>query len=172
MWDNSITDNIFQSLSDKFLLKDKGDISDFHGICITKDENRNMHMTQPGLKQAIITNLGLDNLTCKLTPADSALHTDTNGPAWWEQWIIWCIIGKLNFLAQNTWQISAWQHTNVLPLAQDQPCYMKQPSSILYTTLLTTKEKAIILSSTPDYKHNMYVDVDFAGTWHKEYAEL
>ena len=81
VWDNSITDNIFQSLSDKFLLKDKGDISDFHGICITKDENRNMHMTQPGLKQAIITNLGLDNLTCKLTPADSALHTDTNGPA-------------------------------------------------------------------------------------------
>jgi hypothetical protein len=38
--------------------------------------------------------------------------------------------------------------------------------------LLATKDKGLILKPTQSLTLDMYVDADFAGMWHKEYAEL
>jgi hypothetical protein len=38
--------------------------------------------------------------------------------------------------------------------------------------LLETRDKGLILKPTTDLSLDMYVDADFAGRWHKEYAEL
>lgn len=38
--------------------------------------------------------------------------------------------------------------------------------------LLSTKDKGLILKPTPDLSFDMFVNADFAGWWHKEYAKL
>ena len=58
---------------------------------------------QPGLIQSIIKDLGLDaSSNQKKTPADGILHPDPNGAPREDSWNFCSIIGKLNFLAQNT----------------------------------------------------------------------
>ncbi len=38
--------------------------------------------------------------------------------------------------------------------------------------LSATKEKGLILKQTTSLTNDMYIDADFAGMWHKEYAAL
>jgi hypothetical protein len=38
--------------------------------------------------------------------------------------------------------------------------------------LLTTQTKGLILHPTAEWSLNMYVDADFSGLWHNDYAKL
>lgn len=60
-------------------------------------------MTQTGLINSILSDIGI-TADCKVsyTPSDQVLHPDTIGPPHCETWNYRSIIGKLNFLAQNT----------------------------------------------------------------------
>jgi hypothetical protein len=91
-------DNILTSLSQTYMLEDQGMVTHPLGIRITKDPStKQMHMTQLGLIESILTDLGLlHDSNTKDTPALGVLHP------WQEPWNYFSLIWKLNYLAQNT----------------------------------------------------------------------
>jgi hypothetical protein len=53
--------NLIKQLSSSFILQDEGDVSAFLGVQIKKDaNNKTIHLTQPGLIQQVINDLGTD----------------------------------------------------------------------------------------------------------------
>ncbi len=76
---------VIQSLQSNFLLKDEGEVKDFLGIRVHRDPTtRTITLTQPGLIDSVLTDLGLlstDNrpVQHKFTPATSILHPDMEG---------------------------------------------------------------------------------------------
>jgi hypothetical protein len=103
--DDHIIDTLIQNLSKKYLLEDQGNVQEYLRIHISKDTTlKTITMTQMGLIEYIIKDLGVNNTSSsKTTPSDSILYPDTGGTPRQETWNYRSvIIGKLNFLAQNT----------------------------------------------------------------------
>jgi hypothetical protein len=99
-----VIDNVITSLSQTLKLKDEGDVAAFLGVNIQKDmQAKTIRLTQPGLMDQILRDVGLtQHSKGKDTPADSILHPDLSGPARMETWNYRSVIGKLNYLANNT----------------------------------------------------------------------
>jgi len=78
---------IIASLQQTFLMKDEGEVKDFLSICVVHDPwNGTITLTQPGLIDSVLTNLGLlpaDSTAVihKFTPAPLILHPNPNGLA-------------------------------------------------------------------------------------------
>jgi hypothetical protein len=102
--DDTTIDTLINNLSNTYLLEDQGDVNDYLGINITKDNTtKAVKMTQPGLIESIIADVNLDsNSKTANTPSDSILHPDPNRSPRQDSWNYRSVIGKLNFLAQNT----------------------------------------------------------------------
>jgi hypothetical protein len=103
---------------------------------------------------------------------DSILHSDPSGASRTEAWNYRSIIGKLNYIANNT-------RPDISMAVHQCAKYCSQPKAIhelavtrIIRYLLSTKEKGLILKPNTSLALDMYVDADFAGMWHKEYAEL
>jgi len=100
--------SIIQSLQKNFLLKDKGEVKDFLGICIHRDPIAcTITLTQPGLINSVLTELRLLSpddwpVQHKFMPATSILYPDTNGTPCQEHWHYCSVISKLNFITANT----------------------------------------------------------------------
>jgi hypothetical protein len=100
-------------------------------------------MTQIGLIESIISDVGLSSdSNTKAMPSDNSLYPDTNGIPRQENWNYQSIIGKLNFLAQNT-----------------------RPD-------ISFADKGLILHLTKTFNLDMYVDADFASMWHQQHSAL
>jgi hypothetical protein len=102
--DNSTIDDLIMHLSETFHLEDQGTVHDYLGIRIQTDSStKSISMTQTGLIESIISDVGLSSdSNTKTTLSDSILYPDTNGIPRQESWNYRSVIGKLNFLAQNT----------------------------------------------------------------------
>jgi hypothetical protein len=100
----AVINDVIQSLSRIFKLKDEGDVSAFLGVQLRKDPtNRTISLTQPGLIDQILRDVGINDFSkTKETPVDSILHPNLSGPPRVEQWNYRSVIGKLNYLANNT----------------------------------------------------------------------
>ena len=105
---DTMISELCQSLLTEFLLKDEGNIENFLGIKIdhhiSDDGAVTITMTQPGLINQILEDVGLvsDKVTQKKTPASEVLHSHQDAAPFDAPWSYCLIIGKLNFLAQNT----------------------------------------------------------------------
>jgi len=100
--DNSIIDRLIDDLKHNYLIGDTGSVQDFLGIRITKDKDGRIHMEQTGLIDKFIREIGNSSSKTSDTPADQILHPDKTGAPRNNKWNYRSIIGKLNFLAQNT----------------------------------------------------------------------
>ena len=112
--DDFTIDDLCKSLLSNFLLKDEGDIEDFLGIHLTKsinpaDRSVTFTITQPGLIDQILADIGLirdsDDSSPphgKFIPATEVLHPHPNAAPFSASWNYHSVIGKLNFLMQNT----------------------------------------------------------------------
>jgi hypothetical protein len=102
--DDSTIDTSIKALSEIYLLEDQGTVSDYLGICITKNATtKEISMTQPGLIDSILQDLHLEASShTKDTPAMGILHPDRNGHPREDKWNYRSLIGKLTYLAQNT----------------------------------------------------------------------
>lgn len=102
--DDSTIDTSIKALSETYLLEDQGTVSDYLGICITKNATtKEISMTQPGLIDSILQDLHLETSShTKDTPAMGILHPDRNGHPREDKWNYRSLIGKLTYLAQNT----------------------------------------------------------------------
>jgi len=77
-WNDSTIDSLLRALLSQYLLEDRGNVSDYLGIRITKDPvTREIHMSQPGLIEFILADLNLlHDSNTKDTPAMGILHPD------------------------------------------------------------------------------------------------
>jgi hypothetical protein len=101
---STVIDGVIKTLSQTLKLKDEGDVAAFLGVNIARDvATKKIAFTQPGLIDQIIRDVGLTaHSKHKDTPSDSILHPDTAGPRRVENWSYRSVIGKLNYLANNT----------------------------------------------------------------------
>jgi hypothetical protein len=162
------------TLSASYLLQDERDVNAFLGIKINKVTTKKIiTLTQPSLIQQILKEVSItERSNGKYTPVDSILYADVDGLDRIDTWNYRSIVGKLNYLVNNTRpDISVAVHQ----CAQ----FCSHPKAIhelavkrLTKYLLTTQHKGLILRPTTDMHLNMYVDADFAGRWHQEYTKL
>lgn len=165
---------LIQSLSNNFLLQDEGDVSAFLGVQVQKDTNtKTISLTQPGLIEQVIKDIGLDDFSKgRDTPADSILYADVDGPARQETWNYRSVIGKLNYIANNTRPDISMAVHQCARFCNNPKALHELAVKRIIRYLHATKDKGMILKPTTDVTLNMFVDADFAGMWHKEYAEL
>ena len=91
--------------SRQFTVDDQGDVGDFLGIQVQKQEDGSILLTQPQLIDSIIKDLHLQSgSNRKKTPSvtTSLLHKDTDGPEMTPDFHYRSVIGKLNFLEKST----------------------------------------------------------------------
>jgi hypothetical protein len=172
--DDSTIDDLIKVLSDIFLLQDQGDIQDYLGIRVSKDATtKTIQMQQLGLIESILTNLNLlHDSKPKDTPSLGILHPDRPGAPRQDPWNYRSIIGKLNYLAQNTrpdlsFAVHQCARYSAAPTALHELAVKRIGRYLLYT-----KDKGLILHPKPDFRLNMFVDADFAGLWHQEFSDL
>jgi hypothetical protein len=171
---DAIIDDLIQALSTTYLLEDQGRVNDYLGIRITKDSHsKTISMTQPGLIEAILNDLHLSSSSkSKDSPALGILYPDLNGHPRQEKWNFRSVIGKLNFLAQNTRPDISFAVHQCARFSSKPTALHELAVKRLGRYLLATKDKGLILHPRHDYKLDMYVDADFAGMWHQEYSHL
>jgi hypothetical protein len=171
--DDTINDSI-KALSADFLLQDEGDVNSFLGVQIRIDAvTKTITLTQPSLIQQILQDVGIRGQSNgKDTPVDSILYDDLDGLDRSDSWNYWSVIGKLNYLANNT-------HPDISMAVHQCARYSSNPKAThelavkrISRYLLVTQTKGIVMHPTADMSLNMFVDADFAGCWHKEYTEL
>jgi hypothetical protein len=169
---DQIIDNLIEDLRKDYLISDTGTVQDFLGIRITKDSKGRIHMIQTGLIDSIIRDTGLTDGKTRETPVDQILHPDKNGPPHIEKWNYHSIIGKLNFLAANTRPDICMAVHNCTHFCNNPTLLHEQAIKRIIRYLLLTRDKGMILMPKNDFSLDMFVDADFAGTWHKEYSHL
>jgi hypothetical protein len=149
-------------------------VTAFLGIQIHQDATKKtITLTQPSLIQKVLKEIGItERSNGKYTPVVSILYAEVDGLDRTDTWNYRTIIGKLNYLANNT--------RPDISMAKHQCAYFcSHPKAIhelamkcIARYLLATQDKGLILHPTTDLHLDMYVDADFAGGWHKEYTEL
>ncbi len=172
--DNSTIDELIMNLSETFHLEDQGTVHDYLGIRIQTDSsNKSISMTQTGLIESIISDVGLSSdSNTKTTPSNSILYPDTNGIPRQESWNYRSVIGKLNFLAQNTRPDISFAVHQCTRFCQAPTALHEMAVKRIIRYLLFTKDKGLILHPSKSFNLDMYVDADFAGMWHQQHSAL
>jgi len=173
--DDTTIDILLRNLSQTFLLEDQGSVQDYLGIRIIKDPlNKSISMSQPGLIESVLADLNLlqDQTKHKDTPSVGILYPDRDGIQRQDSWNYRSVIGKLNYIAQNTrpdisFAVHQCARYSAAPTALHELAVKR-----IGRYLLATRDKGLILHPTHDFKLDMFVDADFAGMWHREYSEL
>jgi len=169
---------VIRSLQTTFLLKDEGEVKDFLGIRVHRDPNhRTITLTQPGLIDSVLTDLGLlddtqNPVQHKFTPATTVLHPDSDGAPRQENWHYRSVIGKLNFIAANTHPDLSFAIHQCAKFSNNPRCLHEKAVKHIGRYLHLTCHQGIILCPQVDHSLNAYVDADFAGRWHQAYSHL
>jgi hypothetical protein len=172
--DNTIIDTLVKSLNDTHQLEDQGSVSDYLGIRIVKNpETRQITMTQPGLIDSILQDLHLPTGShTKDTRAMGILHPDCSGHRHEDKWNYRSVIGKLNYLAQNTRPDLSFTVHQCVRFSNNPTALHELAVKRIGRYLLLTKDKGLIMSPSQEFRLDVYVDADFAGLWYRDYAEL
>jgi hypothetical protein len=167
-------DKLLADLSKTYTLECEGEVSAYLGVQVRKDAiTKTITLTQPGLIEQVIEDVGLLEFSKgKDTPADSILYADKEGPPHRDTWNYRSVIGKLNYIANNTrpdisMAIHQCAHFSSSPRAIHELAVKR-----IIHYLFATKTKGLTLHLTTDLTLDMYLDSDFAGMWHKEHAHL
>ena len=92
--------------SQHFTVDDQGDIGDFLGIQVQKQDDGSIKLSQLQLIESIIKDLHLQsrsNSKTTLAVTSNSLHKNTHGPDMSPDFHYRSVIGKLNFLEKSTW---------------------------------------------------------------------
>jgi hypothetical protein len=142
-----------------------------------------LYMTQTSLIDMILTNVGLisdpANTSCsrsqpttKYVPATTVLCSDPDAAPFKASWSYCSIIGKLNFLAQNTQPDIAFAVHQCAQFVSNPNQTHQATVKHLCRYILGTQDKGLVLRTNCHHCLTAYVDADFAGLWHKDYAHL
>jgi hypothetical protein len=182
---DTAVDQLIRSLADDgFLLKDEGNINDFLGVRINytteEDDSVRITMTQPGLIDSLLTDVGLiyvDTSTppttdpktpskTHSTPASEVLrHAPSDPPDYQPEFHYRSAIGKLNFIANNTRPDISYQVHQCARFVNTPTFTHYKAVKYLCRYLLKTRDRGLILRPDSNASLDAYVDSDFAGLW-------
>ena len=158
----------------KLELSDPAPIADFLGIHIERHLDGTLHFTQEGLIDSILRDVGFnerDNRSL-LVPARQILHADALGQDRKDSWNYRSVVGKLNFLAQNTRPDISFAVHQCARFCAKPKCLHEKAIKDIVRYLWSTKDKGLILKPSGTLRLDAYCDSDFAGLWHKDNAHL
>jgi len=124
-------------------------------------------MTQPSLIESVLRDLHLSpESKTKDTPSVGILYPDHDGFPHQDSWNSCSVVGKLNYIAQNT-------RPDISFAIHQCARYSAQPTALhelavkqIGRYLLATHDNGIIMH------HNFKLDMYVAGMWHCDYSEL
>jgi hypothetical protein len=169
--DTKDIDSFVKTLRDdyKLTLNDPDLIDDFWGIHFSHQDNDELHMSQTGLIDAVTESARIPKGRLKNTPtlATSILHADTEGLARQESWNYLSVIGKLNYLAQNSRpDISLAVHQCARFSKEPKALHEKAVKRSIYY-LQCTRDKPLIMKPNKNLSLDAYCSSDFDGVWHQ-----
>ena len=171
---DEVIDALIRNLCQTFLLEDQGSVHDYLGIRIVKDHiNKSISMTQPGLIESVLADLNLlQDSKPKDTPSVGILYPDRDGIPCQDTWNYQSVIGKLNYIAQNTRPDISFAVHQCARYSTNPTALHELAVKRIGRYLLATRDKGLVMHPTHDFKLDMFIDTDFAGMWHREYSEL
>ena len=168
--------SIYQVVTDlhawsrQFTVDDQGDVGDFLGIQVQKQDNGLILLMQPQLIDSIIKDLHLQTSSnSKKTPSvtTSLLHKDADGPPMTPDFHYRSVIGKLNFLEKSTHpDISITMHQCVRFSENPKRSHAEAVKRI-GRYLLSSRDKGLIIRPSQVLQFDYWVDADFTGNWQK-----
>jgi hypothetical protein len=155
-------------------LNDLDPIDDFLGIHFYHQDNVELHMSQTGLKDAIaeITHIPKVILKNTPTPATEILHADTEGLARQESWKYPSVIGKLNYLVQNSRPDISFAVRQCARFSKEPKALHEKALKHIIYYFQCTRDKPILMKPNKNISLDAYCDSDFAGIWHQEFTHL
>jgi hypothetical protein len=162
---------VMHLLHSQFSIEDKGEISDYLGVKVTKHQNGSITLTQPHLIQSILSDLHLlDNkqATSRTLPAltTKILHPDTEGTPFDNSFHYRSVIGKLNFLEKSTRPEIAYAVHQCARFVERPTKLHGEAVKRIGRYLLAHPNEGIVLQ--PNHStFDCWVDASHAGEWRK-----
>ena len=164
-----------KEIAAKFEITDEGEVDEYLGVKIEKQENGTIKMYQPYLIRQILEALGYNEKTkAKNTPAVSSkiLHRDIGGKEMKTQWEYARVIGQLNFLEKSTRPDIAYAVHQCARFASDPRESHKQAVLRIGRYLTATKDEGIIFEIRRGQNMELWCDADFCSNWRAETAHM
>ena len=171
--DQVVTD--LRSCPQQFTVNDQGDVGDFLGIQIKRQDIGSVHLSQPHLIDSIIKDLHLEpdsNHKNMHAVTSTLLHKDTDGLDMQPGFLYRSVIGKLNFLEKSTRpdiSVSVHQCARFSELPKK---IHAEAVKRIGRYLLATRDKGLIIHPKRDRHFDCWVDADFAGNWRQADAHI
>jgi Reverse transcriptase (RNA-dependent DNA polymerase) len=145
----------------------EGDIQDFLGINISRQEDRSIHLSQPQLIKGILKDLRLNgnNTKIKSTPSLSSriLTKHEDSEDFDGSFDYWSIVGKLNYLEKGTRADISYISHQCARFAVEPKKEHGEAIRWLGRYLKGTCDKGLILKPDGVSGLKVYVDADFVG---------
>ncbi len=124
-------------------------------------------MTQPSLIESVLRDLHLSpESKTKDTPSVGILYPDHDGVPHQDSWNSRSVVGKLNYIAQNTRPDISFAIHQCAPYSAQPTALHELAVKRIGRYLLATHDNGIIMH------HNFKLDMYVAGMWHCDYSEL
>ena len=164
--DQVVTD--LRACSRQFTVDDLGDVVDFLGIQVQKQDDGSILLTQPQLIDSIIKDLHLQTSSNgKKMPSvtTSLLHKDANGPAMTPDFHYRSVIGKLNFLEKSTRPNISISVHQCARFSENPKRSHAEAVKCIGRYLLSSRDNGLIIHPNQVWEFDCWVDADFVGNW-------
>jgi len=168
----TVVTDVIAALEVNYQIGDQGTVQDFLGVHITETATGSLQFTQPALIQSILQVLNLVPCHPKYSPAISVRHPDHGGHSRLETWNYRSVVGKLTYLAHMTLPDISMAVHNCARFSVAPTYLHEQAIKRIGRYLFATQHKGINYQPHQLQSLDMYVDADFADTWHKEFSHL
>ena len=164
-------ETVMQLLHSQFSIEDEGEISDYLGVKVTKNQDGTITLSQPHLIQSILSDLHLlDNkqATSRTLPAltTKILHSNAGGEPFDNSFHYRSVIGKLNFLEKSTRPEIAYAVHQCARFVERPTKLHGEAVKRIGRYLLAHPNKGIILRPNQS-TFDCWVDASHAGEWRK-----
>ena len=171
--DQVVTD--LRACSRQFTVDDQGDIGDFLGIEVQKQDDGLIFLTQPQLIYSIIKDLHLQTSSNgKKMPSvtTSLLHKDVEGPGMTPDFHYRSVIGKLNFLEKSTRPDISISVHQCAHFSENPNRSQTEAVKCIGRYLLSSRDKGLIILPNQMSQFDCWVNADFTGNWRQSDAHV
>jgi hypothetical protein len=160
----------------KLAITVEGDLADFLGVNIDRQDNGTIHLSQPHLINQIIEDLRLKDDTVKIctTPAASSklLTRHSDSQSFDNSFNYRSVIGKLNYLEKATRSDISYAVHQCAQFVSDPKVEHGEAVRWLGRYLKATRDKGTIMRPIPGKDLEVFVDASFCGDWDPREAAL
>ena len=159
-------------LSKKFEITDEGEIDEYLGVKVHRNNGGSFELSQPMLIEQILTALGFNERTKpKTTPALSSkiLQRDEDGPDHETAWDYWRVIGQLSFLEKSSRPDHAYAVHQCARFSVNPRTSHKHAVLRIGRYLMRTKNMGITMRPNNN-PLELWCDADFCGNWNQTTA--